>query len=84
MSLFIKLVKRRIKNNEIVKLLIPVSDPKVKDNCALYTAARNGYIDIVKLLIPVSNPKIENNYALRYVAEKGYTEIVKLLMPILK
>jgi ankyrin repeat protein len=43
---------------EIVKLLIPVSDPKAGGSYALRLAAENGHLEIVKLLIPVSDPEV--------------------------
>jgi len=67
---------------DIVKLLIPISDPKAISNEALRSAAINGHTKIVKLLIPVSDPKAINSEALRIAAESGYTEIVKLLIPV--
>jgi len=67
---------------EIVKLLIPVSNPKAY-NIALQCAAEKGYTKIVKLLIPVSDLKTCNNYTLQCAAEYGHLEIVKLLLSVL-
>jgi ankyrin repeat protein len=40
---------------EIVKLLIPLSNPKNYDSLALQWAVEYGYVEIVKLLLPVSD-----------------------------
>lgn len=70
---------------QCVKLLIPVSDPKVKNtgiDGALIDAARNGDMKILKLLISISDPKIHSKSALQFAAEKGHTDIVKFLISI--
>jgi len=66
---------------DIVKLLLPLSDPKACDSEALVLAARNGYLDIVKLLLPVSDPLTYDGEALRWAAKYGYLKITKLLLP---
>ena len=57
---------------EIVRLLIPVSDPKSCNSQALQLAAQYGYTEIVKLLIPVSDPKACDSYVIRCAANNGY------------
>ena len=69
-------------NTEIVKLLIPVSDPKAEYSAALRLAAESGHIEVVKLLIPVSDPKAQDSHALRWAAHNGNVELVKLLIPL--
>ena len=51
-------------HTEIVKLLIPVSDPNAFESQALRYAAYRGHTEIVKLLIPVSDPKVVNELGL--------------------
>ena len=69
-------------NKEIVKLLIPVSDPKTDESYALRLAVEYEHIDIVKLLIPVSDPTAQESWALRWAANIGHIECVKLLVPV--
>ena len=65
-----------------VKLLIPVSDPKMNNSEALRRASKNGHVKCVKLLIPVSDPNANNSYALQLASAAGHTECVKLLIPV--
>ena len=51
-------------NVELIKQLIPVSDPHWYDSRALLKASEHGHAECVKLLIPVSNPKTLNSVAL--------------------
>ena len=67
---------------EIIKDLIPISDPKANDSEALRNAANYGFKDCVKALIPVSDPKANDSEALRNAAFKGHVEIVNTLIPI--
>ena len=69
-------------NIEIVKLLIPISDPKALDSYALRYASMNGNVELIKLLIPVSDPKALDSQALRTAAYYGHIEVVKMLIPI--
>jgi hypothetical protein len=69
-------------HTDIVKLLIPLTDPKALSSYALQLAAEYGHIEIVKLLIPVSDPKAGDSLALQLAAEYEYIEIVKLLIPV--
>ena len=69
-------------HTDVIKLLIPISNPKDDNSKLLRLAARYGHTDVVKLLIPVSDPKAIGSYALRWAAEKGHTEVVKLLIPV--
>ncbi len=53
-------------HTEIVKVLLPVSDPEVRDSDALrWAAAKYGYKEIVKSLLPISNQS-EKEKALRW------------------
>lgn len=67
---------------DCVKLLIPISDPRVDDSLALRLAARYGHAECVKLLIPVSNCSADDNQALRTAAYGGYVQCVALLIPV--
>jgi len=66
---------------EMVKFLLPHSDPTALDSQALRWAAANGHLEIVKLLLPHSNPKAKNSEAFRWAAKHGHLEVVKLLLP---
>ena len=67
---------------DIVKKLIPVSEPKTDNSIALRCAAFYGYKEIVQLLLPVSDPKVNDSEALQRAAEFGYLDIVKILIPV--
>lgn len=67
---------------DVVKLLIPFSEPEAHESEILTFSALYGYDKIVKLLIPVSDPKANDSRALRWAADKGNTEIVKMLIPV--
>ena len=64
---------------EIIKLLLPVSDPRANDSQALRGAAANGHLEIVKLLLPVSDPKANDSEALQAAALKGHLEIGRVI-----
>ncbi len=67
---------------EIVKLLLPVSDPKADNSFALQAAAEYGHLQIVKLLLPVSEPKAGGHWTLQLASMNGHLEIVRLLLPV--
>ncbi len=67
---------------EVVKLLLPVSDPKVNDSIALRAAVSYGNPVIVALLLPASDPKAVNSESIRRAAAHGRVDIVKLLLPL--
>ena len=68
---------------ECVKLLLPVTDPKLNSSLALRFAVAEGHLDIVKLLLPVSNIKKGENSALCWAAMNGHLECVKILIDAL-
>ena len=65
-----------------MKLLIPVSEPKLNDSYALYCAAAHGHTECVKLLIAVSDATANCSMALRAAAAEGHVECLKLLIPV--
>ena len=67
---------------EIVRLLLPVSDPQAHDSSALLRAAQNGHLEVVELLLPLSDPKAGNSCALHLAAEAGHMGIVRSLLPV--
>ncbi len=67
---------------DIVKLLIPISDPKYNGSSALRLAAYNGHLECVKLLIPVSDPKDGCSEAAWYAFEKEHSKCFDLLLPV--
>jgi hypothetical protein len=68
---------------EIVKLLLPLSDPTDDDSLALRWAAEYDRTEIVKLLLEAgADPNANDSLALRWAAEFGHIEIVKLLLPV--
>jgi len=67
---------------EIVKLLLPYSDPKEFFSRPLRISIINNQLKVVKLLLPYSDPKACESEALRYAAHGGYLNIVKLLIPV--
>jgi ankyrin repeat protein len=75
-------------NEEIVKLLLPVSDGKATNwdgNTALMEALNGENEAIVKLLLPVSDAKSTNwdgNTTLMEAANRGNEEIVNILLPV--
>ncbi len=66
---------------EIVRLLLPLSEPKANNSLALCHAARCGHLEVVKLLLPVSDPLAANSLALYCAATKGDLEVVRALLP---
>lgn len=70
-------------NIQAVEHLIPISNPKHNNSCALQWAAANGHLECVKVLIPVSDRKAEESEALRWAAaNKHFIDIVERLIPI--
>jgi len=65
---------------EIVKFLLPYSDPPALDH-AFRMAAWTGHLEIVKFLLPHSDPEAHYSEAFCWAAENGHLEIVKLLLP---
>lgn len=65
---------------EMVRLLLPRSNPMAWFNKALYLACWCGNFQIVELLLPVSNP-LELDRSLRAASFWGHIEIVRLLLP---
>lgn len=66
---------------EVVKILLPFSDPEKGCSKALRSAAENGHVDVVKVLLPLSDPKAASPSALRLAAENDHVEVVKVLLP---
>lgn len=66
-------------HTECVRLLIPVSEPKVNNSQALVCAALHGHTECVRLLIPVSEPKANNSEALDCAAQFGHNDCIDLL-----
>lgn len=68
-------------NVELVRLLIPLTNPKEHDSWPLRVAAGMGRTTCVKLLIPVSDPTAFYSQAIRDAADNGHYDVVKLLIP---
>lgn len=68
-------------NLEMVKLLLPLSNPNYKQNEAIITACYNYNIDIVKYLLPFSNKFAQEGEALVIAAMNGDLNLINLLNP---
>lgn len=74
-----------IGHEDHVAILLPVSDPLVKDNegcSALMLAARNGHEECVRLLLPRSNPLDQDVYgfsASEIALEHGHVAVAEVI-----
>lgn len=67
---------------DMVRLLLPHSDPAAKNSTPVALAAENGYLEIVKILAPMSDVSASDWYALREAAGNGHTHVVQWLLPL--
>jgi ankyrin repeat protein len=67
---------------EIVRVLLPYSDPTAADNWPIRLATQCGHEEIVLMLldIPSVDPGACNNWAIRQTSTNGHADIVKLLL----
>jgi ankyrin repeat protein len=65
---------------EIVKFLLPYSDPKFCDSEALTYAADNSHLEIVELLLPLSDSKNNQYRALRMAIANGNFELAQAMI----
>ncbi|TBV69746.1 ankyrin repeat domain-containing protein [Pseudoxanthomonas winnipegensis] len=65
---------------DLVKQLLPHSNPQANDSEALTMAAGMGHLDVVHALIPHADQADATN-ALKLAAHTGQTEVVKALLP---
>lgn len=65
---------------EIVKFLLPYSDPKFWDSEALTSAAENGHLELVELLLPLSDSKNNQYRALRRAVANGNFELAQAMI----
>lgn len=66
----------------VVRLLIPMSNPKANHSRALYSAAAAGQVHVVSELIPVSDPLAADSDALRMAACNGHLDVVQALIRV--
>ena len=66
---------------DVVRRLIPLTEPRSKNSMALVCAARGGHKDIVELLLPVSDALADHSAALFEASRSGHAEVVKILIP---
>jgi len=69
-------------NTNIVKELLSIIDPSIRNNFAIRFAAKNGHKDVVELLLKDSrvDPGARDNEAIRYAAYYGHKKTVELLL----
>ncbi|XGB23551.1 ankyrin repeat domain-containing protein [Streptomyces sp. II-2-2-2] len=65
----------------VVRKLVPLTEPRAKNSMALVCAARAGHREAVKLLLPVSDALAEHSAALYEASACGHADVVKLLIP---
>lgn len=67
---------------EMVKELLPRTNPRYDGNAALLNACKYGHVEVVRLLLadPRTNPGARESLSLQWACENGHTEIVKLLL----
>ncbi|ENB4188296.1 ankyrin repeat domain-containing protein [Stenotrophomonas maltophilia] len=65
----------------VVRKLVPLTEPSAKDSMALVCAARAGRKDVVELLLPVSDALADHSAALYEASACGHADVVKLLIP---
>jgi ankyrin repeat protein len=67
---------------EIVKMLLPLSNPEALNNWAIRGAAKNGHTDVVKLLLNDDrvDPSDMHDGAIKSAVERGHADIVEVLL----
>lgn len=69
-------------NIEIVRMLLPLCNPKSDGSSALYWAAVRGHLEVVKELLPHSTPKAQKSRALFAAVKNNHQGCVDLLYPV--
>ena len=75
--------KGSLANPVTVQMMLDIDlDPSVRNNIAIRTAVKCGYIETVRLLLRDSrvDPTEKDNYALRRASEAGDVDMVRLLL----
>ena len=67
---------------DIIKFLIPLSDPEDHRSEAFTWAAERGYLEAVKLLAPVSNTRARSHAGFLMAVLNGHLEVVRFLAPL--
>lgn len=65
----------------VVRKLVPLTEPTARNSLALVCAARAGHKEVVELLLPVSDALAEHSAALYEASACGHADVVKLLIP---
>lgn len=69
-------------HDDIVAVLLPISQPSIYRHYPLQAAAAHGYKHIVARLLTIDQPKTNIHYALVAAAEQGFLSVVSILAPI--
>lgn len=67
---------------DMVRLLLPHSQPDAKQSTPICLAAERGHLEIVKILTPFSDLSVSEWYVLRESAGCGQTHVVEWLLPL--